>query len=442
MSNVKRIVYPISIEVPIFKIDFPHMKLNTNLMPLFLLVLLLGSCKTEEKKQGNEKDFALTSNTITSIKFNCADLGEDEMGIPRSILYLTVNGKTIEIAKIQNCLPIDKEQYASHNMDENAADASYGYWAGKGAYFYVILKENEGYIYRAKVDEMDDQPMSYSLFGIYSNGKFFEKDQDPKNTQASKDLLPVTFPSIDKNSSSKEIEDIIQPNVNQINKALPFLKVISKEVQFKFDDFKTPITIWYSDENLPVKMKMGIRDDEGLFSNDFEYYFINGKIWYSDQILSKYVFENEALQHYINSVWTNIQVSEKRFKAWEKRILQTIAQIDNATINSRNDDDKAITGNYELIQGKWQSTDDSKSQIAFIGSIKEDFYNGEPISQTPFSISSTCKNETNISAEVAPDAFMTLPEEDQCFFILRLDENLLQLNYVGRGNTLTYKRLR
>ena len=78
------------------------MKLHTNLIPLLLFVVLLGSCRTKEKKQENEQDFALASKTISSIKFNCADLGEDEMGIPRSILYLTVNGKTIEIAKIDN----------------------------------------------------------------------------------------------------------------------------------------------------------------------------------------------------------------------------------------------------------------------------------------------------------------------------------------------------
>lgn len=318
------------------------MYIRTRIIPFLLFIFLLGSCKTEEKKQGNEQDISTISTSkksISSIKFNCADLGEDEMGIPRSILYLSVDGKTIEIAKIKNCLPIDKELYADSNIDENAVDASYGHWAGNGAYFYVTIKDNEGYIYKAEVDEMDDQPSSYSLFGIYSNGKFFKKNREEEKAQASKDILPITFPKIDITSSAKEIEDIIQPKVNQINKALPRMHVISKAVQLKFDDYKTPITIWYSDDRLPVKMKMGIKDDEGLFSNDFEYYFINGKIWYSDQILSKYVFENEALQYYINSVWTNIQVSEERFRAWEKRILQTIAQIDNATINSRKDDD-------------------------------------------------------------------------------------------------------
>lgn len=76
-----------------------------------------------------------------------------------------------------------------------------------------------------------------------------------------------------------------------------------------------------------------------------------------------------------------------------------------------------------------------------MGAIKKDIYNGKPISQTPFSISNTCKNESNDGAEIAPDAFMTLPEEDQYFYILRLDENLLQLYYVGRGITLTFIRI-
>ncbi len=420
------------------------MKLKTTIIPLILFVLLIGSCKTKEKEKGSSQGISNIStkyNFISSIKFNCADLGEDEMGIPRSILYLSVDGKTIEIAKIKNCLPIDKEQYSDYNIDESAADAAYGYWAGNGAYFYVSIKGNEIYIYRSQVDQMNDQPMSYSLFGIYYNGKFFEKDQSKKIAQVSKADLPNAFPKIDKNSSSKEIENSIQPKVNQINKALPQMHVISKEVQLKFDDFKTPITIWYSDEKLPVKMKMSIRDDEGLFSNDFEYYFINGRIWYSDQILSKYVFEDEVLQYYINSVWTNIQVSKERFKAWEKRILQTISEIDNATINSRKDDDKALAYNFELIQGKWQSTDDSKSEVIFELGIKKELYNGESLSQTTFFISSTCKNESNNIVDLAPDSFLTLPKEDQCFYILKLDEKFLQLNYVGRGNTLSYKRV-
>lgn len=417
------------------------MKFNKVVTPLFLFLLVLASCKSEEKKEKDLEEKYSSTLADKTLKFNCADLGKDEMGIPRSILYLSVDGKTIEIAKINNCLPLDVEQFADYNIDENAVDAAYGYWAGSGAYFYVTIKDNEGYIYRAKVDEMDKTPMTYSLFGIYSNGKFFDKDMDEKGNVSAKELLPNSIPKIGKNASSMEIEDKIQPMVNQINKALPQLQVISKEVQLKFDDFKTPITIWYSDENLPVKMKMGIKDDEGLFSNEFEYYFIKGKIWYSDQILSKYVFENEKLQYYINSVWDNIQVSKERFKAWEKRIHQTVAQIDNATINSRSDDDSVITGNFELIQGTWQSTDDPKSHIVFASAIKKDVYNGKVLSQTSFLISDRCKNESNISGEVAPDAFMTLPNEDQCFYILRLDDNLLQLNYVGRGNTLTYKRI-
>jgi len=97
----------------------------------------------------------------------------------------------------------------------------------------------------------------------------------------------------------------------------------------------------------------------------------------------------------------------------------------------------------ELLQGKWQSQEDQNNYVEFKGNIRSEIGEGmtAPEEET-FFLSDKCSNESDKETvkESDPDNYITCIQSDMCWHIDKIDENTLMLTYVGRGNTLTYKR--
>ncbi len=94
-----------------------------------------------------------------------------------------------------------------------------------------------------------------------------------------------------------------------------------------------------------------------------------------------------------------------------------------------------------IIEGSWTSTDDSKYQIQIKGNEWYDLYEGEKPGTFKFAFGDSCLADKN--AKVNPAGkYVTIFENDgsRCFFIVSVKENKLELSYVGRGNTLTFKK--
>lgn len=90
---------------------------------------------------------------------------------------------------------------------------------------------------------------------------------------------------------------------------------------------------------------------------------------------------------------------------------------------------KITSFNLDLLQGKWVSTEDSKSEIQFSGTKKIDYYDGEKLSESEFII------EEKKYLTVGP------AEDDMRYIIINLSKDNLSLTYLSRGNTLNYTKL-
>lgn len=94
----------------------------------------------------------------------------------------------------------------------------------------------------------------------------------------------------------------------------------------------------------------------------------------------------------------------------------------------------------KALQGLWRSSDDQKSSLEIIGSELRETYDGQFLSHEFLQISSSCATTL---AESGPYLLLTDPENHEnprCFSLIHVDGERLELSYVGRGNTLNYRR--
>ncbi|WP_338815268.1 hypothetical protein V9L05_09385 [Bernardetia sp. Wsw4-3y2] len=105
---------------------------------------------------------------------------------------------------------------------------------------------------------------------------------------------------------------------------------------------------------------------------------------------------------------------------------------------------KTIT-NLELLQGKWQSTDDETNFLKFENNHRMEIAEGmTQWSDEIFTLSDKCTNESDKSKDLKPekDLYITSESSDMCWYIIDLNEEILTIAYMARGNTLAYKRVK
>jgi len=110
-----------------------------------------------------------------------------------------------------------------------------------------------------------------------------------------------------------------------------------------------------------------------------------------------------------------------------------------------NEEQKKDISNLELLQGKWQSTDDETSFLKFENDHKMEIAAGmtDWVDEV-FVLSDKCTNESDKNNDLKPekDRYITSPSLDMCWYIIDLEEEILTLAYMARGNTLAYKRVK
>jgi hypothetical protein len=141
-------------------------------------------------------------------------------------------------------------------------------------------------------------------------------------------VLTEIFPEINHTANSDEIRSISESVITEIDKALPNLKKVEKKLTF-FDIAETPITIWYSDSDLPVKIEHSVTNDSGEFSGKFQYYFIKGQLWYSDQIFARYLFDSDHLIRWMDENWRESEDNPQALKAREEVIMSNVGKLLN-----------------------------------------------------------------------------------------------------------------
>jgi hypothetical protein len=131
-------------------------------------------------------------------------------------------------------------------------------------------------------------------------------------------ILQIEFPKIISNMDQSDLKNKIENVVSKIDKSLPDLEKKSKLVTLNKIQ-NTPVTIWYS-YNKPIKIEHGVTDDAGKFTGVFTYYLNQEKVWFSNQIFAKYLFQDDKLKYWMNEEWSINDIPANDFKDQEKRI--------------------------------------------------------------------------------------------------------------------------
>lgn len=97
---------------------------------------------------------------------------------------------------------------------------------------------------------------------------------------------------------------------------------------------------------------------------------------------------------------------------------------------------------YQLLQGKWQSTDDNQYVLELKEHCYLDYYEGKLSDSTEFILDKACPSAPEAGHPGDNEKYLVQPREDMCWEIAGVDEESLELIYTSRGNTLSFKRIR
>ena len=97
---------------------------------------------------------------------------------------------------------------------------------------------------------------------------------------------------------------------------------------------------------------------------------------------------------------------------------------------------------YQLLQGKWQSTQDEKAVIEFKDRRYVDYYENEQLGSKPFVLDKACSGEAAAGHPGNDERYLSVPEDDMCWHIAMVDEQSLELEYIARGNVLVYRKIK
>ena len=147
-----------------------------------------------------------------------------------------------------------------------------------------------------------------------------ELESEQNKTRAS-----IGFPIIETNLTPSERKNKIEGVLGKINERLPEFEKKSKSLTLN-DIKNTPVVIWYQN-GIPIKIEHGVTDDLGEFSGKFIYYLNQGKIWYSEQIYARYLFENDALKYWMDEEWNINEIPSEDMKTREDDLTKIISYL-------------------------------------------------------------------------------------------------------------------
>lgn len=91
------------------------------------------------------------------------------------------------------------------------------------------------------------------------------------------------------------------------------------------------------------------------------------------------------------------------------------------------------------MQGNWVSADDPQSQVQIAGSEWTDIYGDELLAVAILTLSDSC-GEAQGGVLLSQQRMGYDPADMQCYEVLSVDGDRMELSYLGRGNTLVYVR--
>jgi hypothetical protein len=113
--------------------------------------------------------------------------------------------------------------------------------------------------------------------------------------------------------------------------------------------------------------------------------------------------------------------------------------------DSTNQTNAASSSVSDLLQGKWQSTDDKTNFVVFEKNHRKEIAAGmSSWDDEEFELSDHCLNESNVADKNAKskDSYISCKKSDLCWNIVSISNEKLTLEYMGRGNMLNYIKVK
>jgi hypothetical protein len=260
--------------------------------------------------------------------------------------------------------------------------------------------------------------------------------------EAVKNVLSLTYPEFSAKPSPKEFKEKIEPIVNAINAEISNLIPVEKKIILTNEKKETPVTVWFANDSKPVKIKMAVANESGNFNDNLEYYFIDGKLFFLDAIMAKYVFKTDYLKFWLDENYNINSIENRDFKNREKNIIQNVYLMVSEAVVQLEAKDLKQSKTSNQLEGKWQSLNDANSILVFQNNHKIEIYNEKEIANSIYILSNKCQNKSNSTNEKETEKYITVENDDLCFYILKLDETYLELMHLERGETLRFKRIK
>jgi hypothetical protein len=106
---------------------------------------------------------------------------------------------------------------------------------------------------------------------------------------------------------------------------------------------------------------------------------------------------------------------------------------------------EAAPSGVQLLQGRWQSTDDAKAEMLIEGTVIKDIYDAKEVSSGEFSYAADCEGSACKGTKSANGCFSVEDTKSQmtCYTIVNLSADALDCSLVGgKGNTNHYKKVK
>jgi hypothetical protein len=134
----------------------------------FLFCFSLFSCQsnsnTEANATENQEVRIAEEKKDMEVTFMISNV-EDDINGTQSTIKAMINGKETEIIKTTNCNIIEKEEYESKDIPEEATWACTCWWAGAGKDFYAKKEKNKVDFYGKEIyEEMEEEYDKWELF--------------------------------------------------------------------------------------------------------------------------------------------------------------------------------------------------------------------------------------------------------------------------------------
>lgn len=151
------------------------MKKFFTLFSAYLLVLFFA-CQNEPKSEEAKNAPAPQATEETTSKSGLAPLEKSdvqlicvpaddpnqESGYPQNEVFLYLAESKVKVADILACETIEPNQYADHQIPDEAIAAVGGWWAGSGDYVYVVEEKGNFVVKKGQVfEEQEDNSYHY-----------------------------------------------------------------------------------------------------------------------------------------------------------------------------------------------------------------------------------------------------------------------------------------